>query len=162
MVLVAGGNGCDCNAIHLHRAVLTVHQHISRTVQDGAWLHGEQLQLVVVVVLMGDEDDVRRLVITLTGIGVHIENPSVVCGDAVASVSLIEQFCHSFILPSSVYWGIKGFWPSLSVLPDPDRSDGPGQHRSFPAAFLPGCPRDWPPAWPHTGGGCPFPSCPGT
>lgn len=58
VVLVAGGNGCDCDAVHLHCAVLTVHQHISRTVQDGAWFHGEQLQLVVVVVLMGDEDDV--------------------------------------------------------------------------------------------------------
>ena len=96
MVRILGDGGFDREGAEgLRNIGIRVGVGIHVLPDDASRLSGGKIERVVVVVLMRHEDEVCRLVVALSGIGVDIADGSRIRGEPQASVSLIQQLSHT-------------------------------------------------------------------
>ena len=94
VVLVAGGHGFDLDITQGESAVPALVQGLFPGDDGTARLAGRFVDLIVVVVVVGHQDQISGHIIALAGIGVDVDHLAAVGLQAVAAVALISQCRH--------------------------------------------------------------------
>lgn len=95
MVPVSGGHCLDVDAVDVKVMVLSAGQRIGGPDHSAVRLLRYLAQVVVILVFVGDEDQIGWQIIALAGKGVNIDDRAGMGGDAAACMSLKEQFSHN-------------------------------------------------------------------
>ena len=100
MLVVSRRGWMDMEAMVIEVVVDAVFEGVGRANDDGPRRHGDKVYRVVVVMLVGDENQIGFGHIAFAGEGINVNDFAFARGNAQRSVPLIKKFCHS----ASMVW----------------------------------------------------------